>query len=148
VEEHSPHLRAKVPTEAVDVLLDLMPPSFEQKLKEMGFEVRNIVNDISQLGPGKNFTRMSEGTKVVIHKEPRVKQGSSSEVIIKIRSQVGMRFSLRTVNNILRYVTLTFRELRGAERYLQQLVQMAENLPPGVYLEGTDGYKDYEIELR
>jgi hypothetical protein len=145
VKEHTPELTAIVPLDMLNLLLDATPTSFQQKGLAMGFNFQEIVQTVNQSG---SFARMSEGTLLAISQTSRPQTGQAQTVVIQFGRSFGMRFSLNTVSRIVQFITSQIHDFRGKEQYIEEIINAARSMPPGIYLVATDGRNQYAIELQ
>ncbi len=148
VEKNPPELRASIPVSLLHRILEATPDSFQQKGIEMGFDFHKIADRVSGLGISESFDYQSEGTLLTVRKTTRLNAGRAQAVILKFGNAFGMRFSLLTVSRIAQFISSKMGAFRGKEKEIVEVIQAARNLPPGNYLEATDGKQRYEIELQ
>ncbi len=144
----APYLKAKIPTVSVPVIYRIVPPKLKSKASAMGFDVNEIYKKVLNLNQGASFSQLSEGTNLEIEKDSLLGSGQAQTLILKLGSRVGMKFDMKTINKIIRFLTFSLSELRGHEDDVQQLIEILRNLPPGIYLEGFDGQRNYELILQ
>lgn len=145
VKEHTPELTAIIPLEMLNLLLDATPVSFQQKGLAMGFDFQQIVQAVNQSG---TFAHLSEGTLLTISHTSRPQTGQAQSVVLQFGRSFGMRFSLNTVSRIVQFITSQIRDFRGKEQSIEEIINAAQSLPPGLYFVATDGRTQYAIELQ
>lgn len=148
VEGIAPELHATLPLQLLDPVYEATPASFIEKGKEMGFDFPAIRKTIHELGMAQPYEHLSEGTQPEISKQSQLRQGKSSYVVLKLGTGLGMRFQLRTMSRIVSFITSRLSAFRGKEEAIETVITLANQLPPGVYLEASDGVNSYSIELR
>ncbi len=140
---------ATLPLSLGKAIVSAVPAQYLKESADAGFDIPTIANIIESMPAGETFELTKNDFNLVIMKKkvPIDPEASASSLVIQ-NEQLRLPIPLILTGTVVKALQLAFKELRGLDEPLANVINEVKQTPPGTLLKGEDRLMKSWLEIR